>query len=907
MNSLIARPAALLRNLSYWQKFIIMSALFALPLLVLFLVLIDNQTERIENYGVLERRGAEYLRPVADIFEGVQLHWRLTARFLNGETSLQPDILDAQARIDESFLAAEELDRRFGRQLQTTVALAGLRQTWENVQARALGVDTQTAEALHQQLMNGVRGLITIVGNTSHLVLDPELDSYYMMDLVVVKLPEEQALLAQLLHLSEGIVARGDITTDERAQLLSLVSLSRSTQQGIFLSVQTAIANNRAGILGPLLDAPLRAHEAKVDGFLDLIESQLINVMPEHVEMTQAELVSAGAQAVDSTFALYDLASSSLTTVIQARIDRQTIEQIVVVGIAGAGALLAFTVGFSIMRAISRPLSQLASAAQRLAAGNLAARVVIPGADEVAQLGQAFNDMAVRVQAAQVSLEARGAQLQASMNVGRAAASILDPDQLLREVVSLIAQRFGYYFVALFTLDETGKFAVLREATGEAGKVLKERGHKLEVGGGSMVGYATGHREPRIAPDVGRPAVGAIHESPRSPLLPDTRSEIALPLVVGDRVLGALDVQSTQAAAFDESNVAVLQSMADQVAVALNNALSYVEAQAAARQARALYHASQEIGHLESDLNETAGAVMRAVASTLGYSQWWVVLFDENREWLTPLASTYSDLGRPVRASDQPNSPAIRSAVQGETYIVNDPDNDSRLNDIPPERRSGIGKFVSVPIMSRDASIGAVTFGRAVAEPDLTEFDLEVGLSLSSLIAIAIENRRLYGQTRRALAEVDAINRRLTGEAWQGYLSARERMQVASGHLEESGPIKRASAPIVIRGETIGTLDLESDEEDRRWTAEDVALLNTIAGEVALAVENARLIEQTQRTAQREKSIAEAADHIHRPIDLESILRLAVDEIGRLTGAEEVSIRLGGVASGENGGNGHAS
>ena len=109
-----------------------------------------------------------------------------------------------------------------------------------------------------------------------------------------------------------------------------------------------------------------------------------------------------------------------------------------------------------------------------------------------------------------------------------------------------------------------------------------------------------------------------------------------------------------------------------------------------------------------------------------------------------------------------------------------------------------------------------------------------------------------------------------------------------------------------MRGETLGTLDLEHLDPAWQLTEEDLTLLNTVAGEVALSLENTRLIEQTQRSAQREKAIAEAADRIHRPVDLQAILRTAVDEVSRLTGATNVGIRLGqGAAPNEAGGNGH--
>jgi GAF domain-containing protein len=130
----------------------------------------------------------------------------------------------------------------------------------------------------------------------------------------------------------------------------------------------------------------------------------------------------------------------------------------------------------------------------------------------------------------------------------------------------------------------------LREATGEAGRILKERQHQLEIGGRSMVGMTMKTRMARIALDVGTEAVRFAN-----PLLPDTRSEIALPLMVGSRVIGALDVQSTQTAAFDEASASVLQSMADQIASALSNAIQFNQTQSALRRSRQLYEAGRAL------------------------------------------------------------------------------------------------------------------------------------------------------------------------------------------------------------------------------------------------------------------------------------------------------------------------
>ncbi len=508
-------------------------------------------------------------------------------------------------------------------------------------------------------------------------------------------------------------------------------------------------------------------------------------------------------------------------------------------------------------------------------------------------------------------IEQRTEQLRTSAEVGRAAVSILDPDQLLREVVNLIADRFQFYFAAMFTLDESGKFAVLRAATGEAGRVLEERGHKLKVDDESMVGAAIATRKTRIALDIGQEPMRFVN-----PLLPQTRSEIALPLVVGDHVFGVLDVQSTQEAAFDETSAAVLQAMADQIAIALNNANSYAEAQTAVQRSSALYKASQHVGRLESDLTTTVNAMLQTVSRPLGISQWWVVRLDENRERLVPLASSLSTgKSRTVRVAGQPDSPVVRSALHGETHLINDPVNDPRMHAIPEDRRAGIGKHLSVPIFSRGTTIGAVSFGRALDEPDLTEHDLDVGRSLAGLTAIAIENRDLLAQTQRALDEVDAINRRLTGEAWTSFSRRLNRdgmMWVGSGSPEDRSQLPEiiealsigriavrptaeaghlgVAVPILLRGAPIGALRLSLPEYV--WSSEMAATLESIAGHVAQAAENARLVEMAEVRARRERALAEATDKIRRKANVEHILQTAAEELAHHLKAARVAVRL---------------
>jgi HAMP domain-containing protein len=234
---------------------------------------------------------------------------------------------------------------------------------------------------------------------------------------------------------------------------------------------------------------------------------------------------------------------------------------------------------------IARPIVRITEAARQMVAGELNQPVAVRRTDEIGALGQAFNDMAEQLrttiagleetvtertrelQQANYQFQKRAIHLETSAEISRAAASILDPQELMQTTVDLIRDRFDVYHASLFVLDETGEWAVVRASTGVVGRQMVAQPHRLRVGSESMVGWACAQRRPRIALDVG---ADAVHFD--NPLLPHTRSEMVLPLLVGERLLGALDVQSSDEAAFDEDDVRSLQGMADLIAVALENA-----------------------------------------------------------------------------------------------------------------------------------------------------------------------------------------------------------------------------------------------------------------------------------------------------------------------------------------------
>ena len=192
------------------------------------------------------------------------------------------------------------------------------------------------------------------------------------------------------------------------------------------------------------------------------------------------------------------------------------------------------------------------------------------------QLIELRDLLELRVQERTAALEKRAAQLQAVTSVARTIVAIKDLDSLLPEITKLVSEQFGFYHTGIFLVDEANDYAVLQAANSAGGRQMLDRQHRLRLDSNSIVGYATSRGEPRIALDVGADAVYF-----NNPDLPNTRSEMALPLRAGSQTIGALDVQSTETNAFSQEDISVLVTLADQVVIAIENARLFGESRSA--------------------------------------------------------------------------------------------------------------------------------------------------------------------------------------------------------------------------------------------------------------------------------------------------------------------------------------
>ena len=343
------------------------------------------------------------------------------------------------------------------------------------------------------------------------------------------------------------------------------------------ISAPPDLALEATTLLNPIY-APLTAYESALNGesIASQVETQdkVYAILSVPLRDFSGKIIGVMDILIDQTQALAEL-NQRLTTALLVSL----------AGLVVGGMGLAF-----IIRRSLRPLGDLSTAAAAVARGDLSQSVKLSTAirsnanrpvekrDEVEQLAHSFNIMTQemrtlvsnleqRVADRTQDLERRSNQLRTASEIARDLTTTYDLDDMLNQATRMVRDRFGFYHVGIFLLDERREYAVLRAATGEAGRKMLERHHQLRVGQVGIVGAATGTGRPHIALDVGSDAVHF-----KNPLLPETRSEMALPLHIGDRVIGALDVQSRQPAAFDEGDIAVLQIMADQLAVAIENA-----------------------------------------------------------------------------------------------------------------------------------------------------------------------------------------------------------------------------------------------------------------------------------------------------------------------------------------------
>jgi GAF domain-containing protein len=372
-------------------------------------------------------------------------------------------------------------------------------------------------------------------------------------------------------------------------------------------------------------------------------------------------------------------------------------------------------------------------------------------------------------------LERRSVQLQVATEVSRVVTSILDMEELIWQVANLIQDRFDLYHVGLLLLDEVGEWAVYRAGSGEAGRELWEQGFRLKVGGNSMVGWCTARAQSRIAQDVSVDAMYVPHE-----LVPRTLSEVALPLIARGQVLGALSVQSDRAGTFDQVAVAALQTMADQVAIAVDNARLYTESQQALDASRRAYGQMSQRAWLE---------LLRSRVD-------WGYSFD--RQTIGPVEGDWQS--------------EMIEALQTGQAVVHGPEHIADTGPDLVKGEDGVkGPALAIPLKVREDTVGVLGFYRDAGDRAWTPGETELLQRLVDQLGAALESAQLYQETQRRAAREQAI-RQIT-ERMRSTVEVETILQNTVSELAKALGVPRAYVRLGTEAELLGRRGVEPGDE----------------------------------------------------------------------------------------------
>jgi GAF domain-containing protein len=377
-------------------------------------------------------------------------------------------------------------------------------------------------------------------------------------------------------------------------------------------------------------------------------------------------------------------------------------------------------------------------------------------------LSQATNELSrlnatlqQRVADQLVDLEYRNKQLEFSLAVIRTANESLELEALLKKSVNLIHDEFGLHHVSILLLDDTTRFVVVQEATGAVGQQLKTEGYRLGLGSQSLVGQATQRRQAQHATNTA--------EDPffqRHPLLPETNSELALPLITRGYLVGALDMQSRDADAFTPQDITVLQLIADQLANSIDNALLFKQLEKRTEQMTELQTITS-LMTLQNDVQSTLNVLAQRAKTLLQADGTGVFLWREETNKLELVLNI--DIGANIIGYnlDPDEGLAGLSFREGETYVIDNYNTWSGRLEAFAE--ADFQALMTVPLKERDRPIGVLSLIRRTPDHPFNVEEIQLIELLAAQAGTIITNQELF-ENLHVLVQRERVLNKITAE-----------------------------------------------------------------------------------------------------------------------------------------------
>jgi GAF domain-containing protein/HAMP domain-containing protein len=457
--------------------------------------------------------------------------------------------------------------------------------------------------------------------------------------------------------------------------------------------------------------------------------------------------------------------------------------ELTLAGILLVAIVIAGVLGVVTARQIVLPIEALAATARLISTGDLTQQAKVTRRDEIGNLAETLNRMTVQLRDLIGSLEQRVADrtkaLATSSDVSRRISTILDQKELVTEVVNQVKDAFGYYHTQIYFYDEANENLVMAGGTGEAGEQMLAQFHKVAKGRG-LVGRAAESNQAVLVSDTSKNP-----EWLPNALLPATESEAAIPISLGDQVLGVLDVQHNVANGLQQEDVDLLQSIANQVAVAVQNIRQYEKT----RKIAADMGVVANVGIATSTITDSRHLLQEVVdlsKNSFNLYHAHIYLLNEAGD-LLELASGAGEVGRQMVSEtrsiplDSEQSLVARAARSLNGVVVNDVTVDPTFlpNPLLPETRSEM----AVPMIVAGKVIGVLDV-QSETTNRFTEVDVSIQTTLASQVAVALQNARSFSQTQQHAERETTLN--LITQRIQNATSVEAALQIAARELGRS-------------------------------------------------------------------------------------------------------------------------
>ncbi|MCC7118010.1 MAG: GAF domain-containing protein [Anaerolineales bacterium] len=731
------------KNLTYSHKLTAVILIFVLALFAFAPFMLD-QKARIEDYELNEAKGVLHLRTIWQISLDLQT---LRVANLERENGLGSDDTVSQAitAVSADLPALQTIGQEYADPTKIDSAVQEIQIKWAGLQNAIQTREAKDVEAGFITLHNSLASLTAEIGNQSRLILDPELDTHYLMNALLIAMPENNELAFQIWKFSDQ-ASRTKLSTQEQIELGALVGQLQSNLTNLNRNLQTAFENNANGEFEGATSEPLQEYLAAAQSLININNSYLAN--PQNYELNPVTLKAAYSDTQKSSQAFYAVASAGLQKSLQGRIQAAFFKFYLTILLGAAIVLGAFVFGLRIVNGINGPFTELLNLSKRIIAGESSVRSAHVSGDEAGQIALAFNSLAEEVENSRIvsqsrmeQLERRTKELESISEAARDISIIRDVDAMLNVAVSVIRERFGFYHVAIFLLDERNESAALRAASGQSTEEMLAQNYKVQIGAQGVVGVTLQTGQSQIASAFERSL------ATKNPHLPESKSEIGLPLRGKSLTIGVLNIHSKEENAFTKREIQIFQILADQLSSAINNA-----------------------------------------------------------QLVEQVETTLAELNTSNRAQTRFNWSA-KSQQEKLAY----------------------------------------------------EYD---GMKIQPM------PENLPTELLNQLADGNAIILEAKNE-WAGTTLV---------------------APLIVSGQVIGVLGME--RAGARWTSEEISIAEATANRTAITLENARLLEESQRRALKEKTISESTSRISAALSVENILGIAVEELEKVLGDSELALQI---------------